>query len=94
MKSPLTANAHARRISSRVPEGGGVRTRNEWISVGSTTKSYEKTSYEVSSSVAGGKCSTVSGRQDGMTIDFHFIRYLCNGTGEICCHLRAREYWA
>ena len=71
----------------------GGFTRNERISGGSTTKSYENIPYDVSSSDFVGKCSTVRGRQAGVTIDFHLISILDNGSGYVCCHLLASEDW-
>lgn len=72
-------------------EGGF--TKKDRISGGSTTKSYENISYEVSNSDFVGKCSTVRGKQAGVTIDFHLISILVNGSGKPCCHLLAREDW-
>jgi hypothetical protein len=87
----MTTRAHARRMSSAFPFVVGGLTRNERISPGSTTKSYENTSYEDSNSEVGGKYSTVRGRQPGVTTDFHLISCLYMTCGNICCHRRARD---
>ena len=59
----------------------GGFTRNDRISGGSTTKSYENMSYEVSSSDFVGRCSMVKGKQAGVTIDLHLISILDSGSG-------------
>lgn len=83
-------------LASSLPTPFGAEggfTRNDRISGGSTTKSYENISYEVSSSDLVGKCSTVKGKQAGVTIDLHLISILNNGSGKACCHLLAKEDW-
>ena len=79
----MIAAAQALLASSLLAPFGitGGFTRNERISGGSTTKSYENMSYELSSSDFVGKCSTVKGKQAGVTIDFHLISTLDNGSG-------------
>ena len=88
----ITTSAHARRTSSGLCDcTAGGRTRNERVSGGSTTKSYEKTSYDVSSSEVLGNSSVVSGRQPGVTMDRHLMSCLKTGFGNICSQRRARD---
>ena len=87
----IIARADALRISSGLPCIGGRRIKNDCISDGSQTKSYEKTSYEFSSSCTDGKYSTVSGRHAGVAMDHHLISCLVSACAKRCCHLRASD---